>query len=105
MTPAGADPHGDPGEDPLSCALQAVGQRWALLIVRALLESPKRYGDLQRELGVPTNILATRLKGLQESGVVYRVPMAHNVLAYDLTERGRALRPVIDALEDWGGSD
>ncbi len=64
--------------------------------------APKRYGDLQRELGVPTNILATRLKELQESGVAYRVTMAHNVLAYALTERGRALAPAIEALAQWG---
>lgn len=74
--------------DGFGAALELVGQRWALLIVRSLLDGAKRYGDLQRELGAPTNILATRLRELQAAGIVYRVPLAHNVLAHALTERG-----------------
>ncbi len=93
---------GDGDPDHLAAALELVGQRWALLIVRELLAGPKRYGDLRRELGAPTNILATRLKELQGSGILYRVPMAHNVLAYALTPRGLALRDAIEALERWG---
>lgn len=91
--------------DGLAAALALVGQRWALLLVRELLAGPRRYGDLQRELGVPTNILATRLRELQDAGVLSRVPMAHNVLAYELTERGRALRPVLEELEAWGAGE
>ena len=72
-------------------------------VVRSLLDGPKRYGDLQRELGAPTNILATRLQELQEAGILYRVPLAHNVRAYALTERGAELRDTIDALARWGG--
>ena len=86
----------------LAAALQLVGQRWALLVVRCLLDGPKRYGDLQRELGVPTNILATRLKELQEAGLLYRLPLAHNQRAYALTERGAALRETIASLARWG---
>ena len=88
--------------DGLAAALELVGQRWALLVVRSLLDGAKRYGDLHRELGAPTNILATRLRELQAAGVVYRGPLAHNVLAYALTERGAALRETIDALARWG---
>jgi DNA-binding HxlR family transcriptional regulator len=88
--------------DGLATALELVGQRWALLVVRSLLGGAKRYGDLQRELGAPTNILATRLRELQAAGVLYRVPLAHNVRAYALTERGAALRESIDALAQWG---
>jgi DNA-binding HxlR family transcriptional regulator len=77
--------------DGLAAALELVGQRWALLVVRSLLDGAKRYGDLQRELGAPTNILATRLRELQAAGILYRVPLAHNVRAYALTERGAAL--------------
>lgn len=98
MTP----PDGD--DDGLAAALALVGQRWALLVVRELLAGPRRYGDLQRELGIPTNILATRLRELQEAGIAYRVPMSHNVLAYALTERGLALRPAIEALQEWGST-
>lgn len=94
----------DTGEDGdgLAAALGIVGQRWAMLVVRCLLDGPKRYGDLQRELGVPTNILATRLRELQDAGVLYRLPLAHNQRAYALTERGLALRPALQALADWG---
>jgi DNA-binding HxlR family transcriptional regulator len=88
--------------DGLAAALDVVGQRWALLLVRSLLDGAKRYGDLQRELGAPTNILATRLRELHGAGVLYRVPLAHNVLAYALTDRGAALRDAIDALTRWG---
>jgi DNA-binding HxlR family transcriptional regulator len=91
--------------DGLAAALEVVGQRWALLLVRSLLHGAKRYGDLQRELGAPTNILATRLRELHAAGILYRVPLAHNVRAYALTERGAALREAIDALARWGNAD
>lgn len=83
-------------------ALELVGPRWALLVVGSLLEGPKRYGDLQRELGAPTNMLAMRLRELQAAGILYRLPLAHNQRAYALTERGTALRPTITALSQWG---
>ncbi|AMY53581.1 hypothetical protein RN2511_031510 [Rhodococcus sp. NKCM2511] len=86
----------------LAAALDIVGARWALLIVERLLEEPQRYGDLQRDLGVPTNMLATRLRELEAAGVLTRLPLRHNTRAYALTERGRALREAIAALEQWG---
>ena len=87
----------------LAKSLDVVGARWALLIVDRLLDGPQRYGDLQRDLGAPTNMLATRLRELQEAGVLTRLPLKHNTRAYALTERGRALRPAIEALAAWGG--
>jgi DNA-binding HxlR family transcriptional regulator len=88
----------------LVAALELVGPRWALLVVGSLLNGPKRYGDLQRELGAPTNMLAARLKELQAAGILHRLPLAHNQRAYALTERGSALRPAITALSQWGGA-
>ena len=85
----------------LAAALDIVGARWALLIVERLLDGPQRYGDLQRDLGVPTNILATRLRELESAGVLTRLPLRHNTRAYTLTERGHALREAIDALRHW----
>jgi DNA-binding HxlR family transcriptional regulator len=83
-------------------ALELVGERWALLIVRDLLVGPRRYSDLKQGLPrIPTNILSTRLKELQQAGVVRRVPLAHG-LVYDLTEYGRGLEDVILALGRWG---
>jgi DNA-binding HxlR family transcriptional regulator len=89
----------------LAAALNIVGARWALLIVERLLEGPQRYGDLQRDLGVPTNILATRLRELEAAGVLSRLPLRHNTRAYVLTERGLALREAIVALGRWAKED
>lgn len=86
----------------LAAALDIVGARWALLIVEQLLAGPQRYGDLQRELGVPTNILATRLRELEAAGVLSRLPLRHNTRAYALTDRGLALREAIEQLGRWG---
>jgi DNA-binding HxlR family transcriptional regulator len=86
----------------LAAALGIVGARWALLIVHQLLDGPQRYGDLQRELGMGTNMLATRLRELEEAGVLYRLPLRHNTRAYALTDRGLALRETIVALATWG---
>lgn len=85
----------------LAAALDVVGARWALLIVERLLAGPQRYGDLQRDLGVPTNILATRLRELEAAGVLSRLPLHHNTRAYALTERGLGLREAIVALARW----
>jgi DNA-binding HxlR family transcriptional regulator len=83
-------------------ALELVGERWALLIVRDLLVGPRRYSDLKAGLPrIPTNILSTRLKELQSAGIVQRLPMAHG-LAYALTEYGRGLEDVVLALGRWG---
>lgn len=83
-------------------ALELVGERWALLIVRDLLVGPRRYTDLKQGLPrIPTNILSTRLKELQQAKVVRRLPLAHG-LAYDLTDFGRGLEDVVLALGRWG---
>lgn len=86
----------------LAAALNIVGARWALLVVERMLDGPRRYGDLQRDLGVPTNILATRLRELEAAGVLSRLPLRHNTRVYALTERGLALREAIVALGRWG---
>lgn len=86
----------------LAAALDVVGARWALLIVERLLDGPQRYGDLQRDLRMGTNVLATRLRELEVAGVLYRLPLRHNTRAYALTERGLALRGTIDTLARWG---
>ncbi|MCD2443281.1 helix-turn-helix transcriptional regulator [Agromyces sp. SYSU K20354] len=83
--------------------LERVGDRWAMLIVRDLLVGARRYGDLKAGLPrIPTNILSDRLKELQESGVIRRVPTVRG--GYELTAFGRALEPVVVALERWGWS-
>jgi DNA-binding HxlR family transcriptional regulator len=88
----------------VSRAADLLGQRWALHIVRDLLIAPARFSDLLRALpGVPTNMLSARLKELEAAGVVERHAVAgERSVQYRLTERGRALEPVIDALGRWG---
>ena len=79
-------------------ALELVGERWALLIVRDLLVGPRRYGELAAGLPrIPSNILAARLKELQGAGVIRRVPHSR-VIVYELTPYGRELEPVVLAL-------
>jgi DNA-binding HxlR family transcriptional regulator len=88
----------------LAAALDVVGARWALLVVEQLLDGPQRYGDLQRELGAPTNVLATRLRELEQAGVLTRLPLRNNTRAYALTDHGVALRAAIVELGRWGAS-
>ena len=83
-------------------ALELVGERWALLIVRDLLVGPRRYGELAAGLPrIPSNILAARLKQLQEAGVIRRVPRSR-IIIYELTPYGHELEPVVLALGAWG---
>jgi DNA-binding HxlR family transcriptional regulator len=86
-------------------ALDLVGERWALLIVRELILGPKRFTDLRRGLpGIGTNILAARLKELERGGVVARrtLPPPAASTVYELTEHGRALEAPLLALGRWG---
>jgi len=83
-------------------ALELVGERWSLLIIRDLLVGPRRYSDLAGGLArIPSNILSARLKELQAAGIIRRVPHSR-VIVYDLTEYGRELEPVVLALGAWG---
>jgi DNA-binding HxlR family transcriptional regulator len=86
-------------------ALDVVGERWTLLLVRELSTGPKRFKDLLEGLpGIGTNLLTNRLKRLEADGIVRRAtlppPAGSNV--YELTELGRSLEPVIVALSRWG---
>jgi DNA-binding HxlR family transcriptional regulator len=88
--------------DGITRALELIGERWALLIVRDLLVGPRRYGDLAAGLPrIPSNILAARLKELQAAGVLRRAPRSR-VIVYELTPFGRELEPVVLALGAWG---
>ncbi|PWI09826.1 transcriptional regulator [Streptomyces sp. NWU339] len=86
-------------------ALDAVGDRWTLLIVRELLAGPRRYTDLHADLpGVSTDVLASRLKGMERDGLTSRrrLPPPGAAFVYELTARGRELLPVLQALGAWG---
>lgn len=86
-------------------ALEVVGERWALLVVRDLLVGPRRFTDLSRGLPkIPSNILSARLKELEQAGVVERkvLPRPAGSIVYQLTEEGRGLEEVVLALGRWG---
>jgi DNA-binding HxlR family transcriptional regulator len=87
-------------------ALDLVGERWALLIVRELMFGPKRFTDLRAGVpGAGANVLSYRLRELDEAGVVHRrkLPPPAATWVYELTEWGHQLEPVITALGRWGG--
>jgi DNA-binding HxlR family transcriptional regulator len=90
----------------LAHALDVVGERWTLLIVRELLAGPRRYTDLADGLvSVPTNVLAARLRDMEAQGLVRRGPLpppAQSIVAYELTEEGAALGSVVSELARWG---
>jgi DNA-binding HxlR family transcriptional regulator len=89
-------------------ALDVVGERWALLVVRELLLGPRRYTDLRQGLpGIGTNVLAARLRQLEAAGIVERkqLPPPAPATVYELTDRGRGLRPVLDELARWALPD
>jgi len=85
-------------------ALETVGERWTLLIVRDALLGIRRFEDFQRDLGIARNVLTDRLNRLVEMGVLERrayseKPLRHE---YRLTDKGRDLFPVVHALATWG---
>ncbi|WP_116452205.1 winged helix-turn-helix transcriptional regulator [Blastococcus litoris] len=86
-------------------ALEAVGERWSVLIVRnALFAGSTRFADFQRSLGIATNVLASRLDGFVAAGIMRRQRYSEQPEAYEylLTEKGRDLAPALIALTAWG---
>src|ERR1700736_6583253 len=90
----------------LAHALDLIGERWTLLIVRELLAGPRRYTDLADGLvSVPTNVLAARLREMDRKGLVrrHRLPApATSVVVYELTEEGESLGAAVTELARWG---
>src|ERR1041384_1394007 len=86
-------------------AVELIGERWAMLIVRDLLVGPRRYTDLRQGLPrIPTNILSARLKEMEEAGIVQRrvLPRPSGAVVYELTEYGAELEEVVLGLGRWG---
>jgi DNA-binding HxlR family transcriptional regulator len=95
--------YGDPCG--IARALDRIGERWALLVVRELLLGPKRFSDLRTALsGISPNVLSQRLRELETTGVLLRekLPPPAGSFVYVLTEVGRELQPVLLALGSWG---
>ncbi|MGR4869359.1 winged helix-turn-helix transcriptional regulator [Variovorax sp. LARHSF232] len=92
---------------PVARALDVIGDRWSLLIVRDAFDGVSRFGDFQASLGVARNILASRLKALVEEGVLEAQPASDGTAyqQYVLTPKGQTLFPVIVGLRQWGESN
>ena len=90
---------------PVACSLDVLGDRWTLLVVRDLILGRTRFRDFAASPeGIPTNILSDRLERLLQHGIVEQIPADDGTkrLGYRLTEKGRALRPILKAMRDWG---
>ena len=86
-------------------ALEVVGERWSVLIVRnALFAGSTRFADFQRSLGIASNVLASRLDGFVEAGIMRRERYSEQpeLFEYLLTDKGRDLAPALIALTAWG---
>ena len=90
---------------PVASTLDILGDKWTLLVVRDLMLGKATYSEFQKSSeGIPTNILAERLKRLLQAGIIRKTPYQQRPLryAYKLTEKGLGLRPVLEAMIDWG---
>ena len=90
---------------PVAHALDLIGDRWSLMVVRELMRGPKRYTDLVSGLpGIGTNVLASRLRDLETHGILTRTMLAPPAASkvYELTDYGRDLEPVVHELGKWG---
>ncbi|WP_434997764.1 winged helix-turn-helix transcriptional regulator [Pectobacterium brasiliense] len=89
---------------PVARALDVVGDRWALLIIRDAFDNRRRFGDFQRSLGVAKNILTDRLRALVEEGILSVQPISEGSAyqEYILTPKGEQLFPLVVALRQWG---
>ena len=89
---------------PIAAALELVGERWALLVVREITLGATHFSDIVAGTGAPRDRIAARLKALESAGVVDRSPYQRAPTRYEyrLTAAGQALIPVLDALLAWG---
>ena len=90
---------------PITNTLDILGDKWTLLVVRDMFLGKKTYGEfLVSPEGIPTNILADRLKRLQQHGIIDKTPYQHSPVryAYQLTPKGQQLSTVIKAIIRWG---
>ncbi|MFJ4386608.1 winged helix-turn-helix transcriptional regulator [Pseudomonas sp. NPDC089408] len=89
---------------PVARALEVLGDRWALMILRDAFDGLRRFSEFQKNLGLAKNILASRLKLLVESGLLAMQPASDGSAykEYVLTEKGRSVFPVVVGLRQWG---
>ena len=92
---------------PVATTVQLIGNKWKLLILRNLLARPWRFNELRRDLdGISQKVLTESLRSLEEEGIVSRSVYAEVPprVEYALTEPGESMRPILDAMQEWGAS-
>jgi DNA-binding HxlR family transcriptional regulator len=90
---------------PVATAVQLIGSKWKLLIMRNLLERPWRFNELQRSLeGVSQKVLTDSLRSMEKDGIIIRKAYAEVPprVEYSLSELGESMRPIIESLKEWG---
>lgn len=103
MTPATAA-RITPRECSVAAALEVIGEKWSLLLIRELILGVDKFNDIAANTGAPRDILTARLRRLEELGVIERTEYSQRPVRYSyvLTKKGRDLRPVVSALKHWG---
>ena len=93
-----------PGIDSITAALDVIGDRWSLLVLRGVFRGLHRFSDLRDDLGIASNLLTTRLRRLVDHGILERVQYCQRParFEYRLTAAGRDLSPVLVSLMQWG---
>ena len=90
---------------PVEVTLSMISDRWKVLIIRDLITGTKRFGELRKSIGkMSQKVLTTNLRGMEEDGLVTRKVYAEVPprVEYTLTETGRSLKPILDAMDKWG---
>ena len=90
---------------PVETTLMLISDRWKVLIIRDLLEGTKRFGELKRSVGnISQKVLTANLRSMEEDGLLSRkvFPEVPPHVEYTLTETGYSLKPIIDAMFEWG---
>ena len=90
---------------PVATTVQVIGSKWKLLIIRNLLERPWRFTELQKNLtGISQKVLTNCLRSMEADGIVVRTVYAEVPprVEYSLSELGESMRPILDAMKDWG---
>ncbi|QNM05155.1 winged helix-turn-helix transcriptional regulator [Qiania dongpingensis] len=90
---------------PVETTLMLISDRWKVLIIRDLMDGKKRFGELKKSIGsISQKVLTANLRSMEESGLVNRkvYPEVPPRVEYSLTETGYSLKPVLDAMVDWG---
>lgn len=92
---------------PVETTLMLIGNKWKVLILRDLMPGTKRFGELKKSIGnVSQKVLTAQLRDMEEKGLVSRKVYAEVPprVEYSLTELGKSLRPILDAMQDWGNN-